>query len=92
MQVRAHGKSFIPFEFCRVSIKSSFIKLQNLVQMANVKSANKFQEQIARYVDERLGLILQESDQFGNLLGIETIERNLLEKTLFGLRMEGGNV
>lgn len=62
------------------------------MQMASVKSANKLQKRIARYVDERLGFILRELNQFDNLLGTKTIERNLLEKKLFGLRMQGGNV
>jgi len=45
------------FELCRgeFSIKIFSIKLQNLKQMTSVEPVDELQEQVVRYIDERLG-------------------------------------
>ena len=63
-------------------IKTSSIKLQNLEQMASVEPVDELQERVARYVDERLGLILREVNRLDDLLGTVTIERTLLGEQL----------
>ena len=46
--------------------------------MASVESVDELQEQVARYVDEELGPIIQVVNRLDILLGSETIERTLL--------------
>ena len=67
--MRFHWKSFIVLNFVGVefSIKTSSIKLQNLERMASVESVDELQEWVARYVDKRLGPILQEVNRLDDL-------------------------
>ena len=65
--------------------------MQNLEQMASIEVVDELHEWVARYVDERLGPIVQQVNRSDKLLGNETIKRTLLEEQLHALRTQGGN-
>ena len=80
--------NFVGVEFF---IKTFSIKLQILEQIASVEPVDELQERVARYVDERLGLILGEVNRLDDLFSTKTIERTLLGEQLLALRTQGGN-